>query len=89
MDSCTENPAPKSRRQSRTKITFDLADVLTDRELVAFRTRAVEAGAKSLTEHFVKLTLGRHLKRAEFSKTNEPPKRLNPFPAFVGARAGH
>ena len=57
MDSFTENPAPKSRRQSRTKITFDLADVLTDRELVAFRTRAVEAGAKSLTEHFVKLTL--------------------------------
>ena len=42
---------------SRTRIQFDLADVLTAEELEKFQRAAEEAQAPSLTEHFLNLTL--------------------------------
>jgi hypothetical protein len=45
------------RPKSRTRIQFDLADVLAPEEVEQFQKAAEEAGAKSLTEHFLNLTL--------------------------------
>ncbi len=45
------------RPQSRTRIQFDLADVLTPEEIEKFQRAAAEANAPSLTEHFLNLTL--------------------------------
>lgn len=52
MDTPTED-----RPQSRTRIQFDLAEVLTPEELAQFEQAATDAGAPSLTEHFLNLTL--------------------------------
>ena len=48
----TDTPTP-----SRTKITFDLRDVLTDDEIAKFEKAAADANAESLTAHFVAITL--------------------------------
>ena len=42
---------------SRTRIVFDLEDVLTVEELSQFQASANEAGARSLTEHLLNVTL--------------------------------
>jgi len=42
---------------SRTRIVFDLEDVLTVEELTQFQASAAEAGARSLTEHLLNVTL--------------------------------
>jgi hypothetical protein len=42
---------------SRTRVVFDLRDVLSDDELERFEASAREAGAPSLTDHFLNLTL--------------------------------
>jgi hypothetical protein len=47
----------KSKRKSRTKIIFDLRDVLSEAEVASFEERAQEAGAPSLTEHFLNVTM--------------------------------
>jgi len=49
-----KNQAPKS---SKTRILFDLADVLSPAEIEKFRESAEAAKAKSLTDHFLNLTL--------------------------------
>lgn len=41
------------KKQSRTKIQFDLLDELTEEELGRFEEKADEAGASNLTEHFL------------------------------------
>jgi hypothetical protein len=43
--------------KSQTRILFDLADELTPEEIAKFEAAAKEAGAESLTEHFLNLTL--------------------------------
>ena len=43
--------------ESRTRVVFDLRDVLSDDELERFEASAREAGAPSLTDHFLNLTL--------------------------------
>lgn len=48
--------AEKPKKPSRTRIVFDLADELKPAEIAAFEARAKEAGAKSLTEHFLNIT---------------------------------
>jgi hypothetical protein len=48
---------------SRTRIEFDLAEVLTPEELAAFTKAAEEAKAESLTAHFLEITI-RHPKAA-------------------------
>lgn len=55
MSTATE--IPTERPQSRTRIQFDLAEVLTPEELAQFERAAKDAGAPSLTEHFLNLTL--------------------------------
>jgi hypothetical protein len=55
-------PAMKSApsnagRKSRTRILFDLRDELTEDELAKFQQAARDAGAKSLTEHFLNLSI--------------------------------
>ena len=47
----------KEQPVSRTRIQFDLADVLTAEEIEKFQRAAAEAGAANLTEHFLNLTL--------------------------------
>lgn len=42
---------------SKTRILFDLADELTPEQIAAFEAAAAEAGAESITEHFLNLTL--------------------------------
>lgn len=42
---------------SKTLIRFDLADELTAEEIEKFEAAAKEAGAESITEHFLNLTL--------------------------------
>ena len=42
---------------SKTLIRFDLADELTAEEIEKFEASAKEAGAESITEHFLNLTL--------------------------------
>ena len=49
--------ATKQERKSRTKIQFDLLDELTAEEVARFEASAREAKAKSLTEHFLNITL--------------------------------
>jgi hypothetical protein len=44
-------------KTSRTRIVFDLEDVLTVEELTQFQASADEAGARSLTEHLLNVTL--------------------------------
>jgi hypothetical protein len=41
----------------RTLIRFDLAAILKPEELAKFEEAAKQAGAKTLTEHFLNLTL--------------------------------
>jgi hypothetical protein len=41
---------------SRTRVIFDLRDELTPEEIAAFEAAAAEAG-RTLTEHFLALTL--------------------------------
>lgn len=48
---------PKAESSSKTRIQFDLADELTPEEIAAFEAAAAEAGAASITEHFLNLTL--------------------------------
>lgn len=40
-----------------TRVSFDLAEVLSPAELAKFQASAAEAGAETLTEHFLDLTL--------------------------------
>ena len=46
-----------NKPKSRTLISFDLGEVLTPQELSRFRAAAKAAKAKSLTDHFLNLTL--------------------------------
>jgi hypothetical protein len=50
MNEPTETTSP-------TRIEFDLAKVLTAEELAKFKAAAQAAGAASLTEHFLNITL--------------------------------
>lgn len=54
MSSKPKNKAP----ETATKITFDLAQVLTPQELEKFTAAAKAAGASSLKEHFMNISLG-------------------------------
>ena len=54
--SAQPNPE-ESRPKSRTKIVFDLADELTQQELERFEENSKKAGAASLQDHFLNLTL--------------------------------
>ena len=47
----------ETTKTSRTRIVFDLEDVLTVEELAQFQASADEAGARSLTEHLLNVTL--------------------------------
>jgi hypothetical protein len=51
MPDPAEAPTP-----SRTRVVFDLRDELTPEEIAAFEAAAAAAG-RSLTEHFLALTL--------------------------------
>lgn len=53
LDTTATSPA----LPSRTRILFDLADVLTASEITQFEAAAHDAGAASLTEHLLNLTL--------------------------------
>ena len=44
-------------KTSRTRIVFDLEDVLTIEEMTQFQASADEAGTASLTEHLLNVTL--------------------------------
>lgn len=48
---------PEEKPASRTRITFDLEDVLTVAEVEKFTAAAAVSGAPTLTEHFLNLTL--------------------------------
>ena len=48
---------PKPKTESKTRITFDLRDVLSPDELENFKAAAAQAKAPNLTEHFLDLTL--------------------------------
>lgn len=52
MNATETQPAP-----SRTRVVFDLRDELTIEEIAKFERSAKEAGAASLTDHFLNLTL--------------------------------
>ena len=47
----------KTKTTSHTRIRFDLADELTSEQIEKFKQAAKDAGAQSLTEHFLNLTL--------------------------------
>jgi hypothetical protein len=47
----------EAKPTSKTRILFDLADELTPEEIAAFEAAAKAAGAESITEHFLNLTL--------------------------------
>ena len=47
----------ETTKTSRTRIVFDLEDILTVEELLKFQASADEAGARSLTEHLLNVTL--------------------------------
>jgi len=52
------NTLPQSPAlNSRTRIVFDLRDVLTESEINRFEQAAEAAHAGSLTEHFINITL--------------------------------
>ena len=53
---------PNPTTESRTKVIFDLRDELTDEEISQFENAATEAGADSITEHFLNIAL----------RTNQP-----------------
>ncbi len=44
-------------KPTKTLISFDLAAVLEPKEIERFKQAADAAGAKSLTEHFINITL--------------------------------
>lgn len=48
-----ENTKPASK----TRVLFDLADELSPEEIAAFEAAAKAAGADSITEHFLNLTI--------------------------------
>ena len=54
MSNATKNKPQKGH--SKTRIDFDLADILKPEEVKKFTTAAEEAGV-STTEHFIDLTL--------------------------------
>ena len=54
----------QAKQPSPTRIEFDLAQVLTSEELAKFMEAARAAGADSLTEHFLNLTLRVHPRAA-------------------------
>lgn len=64
-----KHPAPQadslatSPTGSETRISFDLADVLSADEIEKFKAAAAAANAPNLTEHFLDLTL-RHERAA-------------------------
>lgn len=60
--SAVKHQTPK--RKSRTRINFDLLDVLTEQELESFEQRAAEAGAESLTDHFLNVTVRKPVGRS-------------------------
>ena len=47
----------ETTKTSRTRIVFDLEDILTVEELLKFQASADEAGVRSLTEHLLNVTL--------------------------------
>lgn len=47
--------APK-KKTSRTRVLFDLADILTPEEIANFEASAIEAGVNNLTDHFINIT---------------------------------
>jgi hypothetical protein len=47
----------ETTKTSRTRIVFDLEDILTVEELLKFQASADQAGARSLTEHLLNVTL--------------------------------
>ena len=51
------NTTDTTENSTRTLVQFDLAQELTAEELAKFQEAADAAGAKSLTEHFLNLTL--------------------------------
>lgn len=51
------NKKTETTKTSRTRIVFDLEDILTVEELLKFQASADEAGARSLTEHLLNVTL--------------------------------
>jgi hypothetical protein len=51
------NDAETPQPASRTRIVFDLEDVLTPDELAEFQANAHAAGAPTLTEHLLNVTL--------------------------------
>jgi hypothetical protein len=53
---------------SRTRVLFDLRDVLNPAELSKFEESAKQAGAASLTQHFLNLTL----RNVAGDKTQQP-----------------
>jgi hypothetical protein len=57
MDSTDHPTSEPANAMSRTRISFDLASVLSEEELAAFQSAAEAAGAQTLTEHFLDLTL--------------------------------
>lgn len=60
MMSATERKNEEERPVSRTRIQFDLVDVLSREEVEQFEKAAEEAHAPNLTEHFLNLTLRVH-----------------------------
>lgn len=55
----TEQSLPEHdvESESKTRIVFDLQDVLTAEELAAFQRSAADAKAPTLTEHLLNITL--------------------------------
>ena len=53
----TINTSETSTKTSRTRIIFDLEDVLTREELLQFKASADAAQAANLTEHLLNVTL--------------------------------
>jgi hypothetical protein len=43
--------------ESRTRVIFDLRDILTEDEIQRFEQSAQEAGAASITEHFLNIAI--------------------------------
>lgn len=50
-------PSETAEKKPKTRILFDLTDVLTPEEIAQFEAAAAAAGAANLTEHFLNLTL--------------------------------
>lgn len=56
--------ATQSAPRSRTRIEFDLKDILSAEELTKFQESAKKAGAPNVTEHFLNITLRLNAKSA-------------------------